>query len=217
MHFGQSCSKSRTQRRTRLVVGLSLLVLVVALAVVLSGCGGKLVTYTDNDFGFSFQYNDSWTLKNVDTADLPPDLSKSVRVFDPTGSSTGNDLTFDYISVDVYEVDPTLELTETEAKAQFTSYLDQIVADDSTATVIEDPSSVTVNGLPAIKATYSYAQKDLTVRTSEYWLAGDSGVLLMLYTSSSDKNWNGNSKVFTTFLNSFSIGSGASGTTTTAG
>jgi hypothetical protein len=217
MQSSQCCSKPRAQRRTRLVVGLSLLVVLVALAVVLSGCGGKLVTYTDADYGFSFQYNDSWTFKDVAAADLPLNASKSVGVFDPAGSDAGNELTFDYLSVDVYEIDATLALTEADLMTEFNSYLEQITADDSTAKVTEEPASTAVNGLPAIKATYTYTQNDLTVRTSEYWLLGDAGILYNLYTSSSDKNWDGNATVFSTFLNSFIIGGGAVGTTTTAG
>jgi hypothetical protein len=216
MQSSQYRSEERAQRRTRLAVGLSLLIVLVALAAALSGCSGKVLTYTDKDYGFSFQYNDSWTLRDVPAAELTSTAIKSIEVLDPRGSDAGDGATWDLVAVDVSELlDPTLELTPEVVMADFASYLEQMAAADTTFKVVDQPASITVNSLPALKATYSFTLDGATVRCSEYWLTGPEGLVYTLYTQSTEKNWDGNVAMFNTFLNSFSLGGSESGTTTT--
>ena len=188
---------------SRLLIGA----LLVTSVLLLPGCGGELVTYTDPDYGFTFQYADSWDLYDVPADELPVQASKSVGVFDPRGSDAGNDLTFDYFSVDIYNIDTEAVPTLSELEEGFAQYLDQLKTSDDTLRVIEEPGqTAAVNGLPAWEVTYSYSVGDTRVLCVEQRVLDTGGRIYSLRMQSSEDTWEANADVFSNFLDSFSTG-----------
>jgi hypothetical protein len=216
MRANHYCSTTRASRRTRLAVGLTLLVALIAVASVLSGCGGKVVSYTDSDFGFSFQYNDSWTFRTLAASELTTGVSRAVEVFDPTGSDAGDNSTYDSMRVEVIELDPAVGVTMDMITTDLKSYLEAFKSADASLKVTEAPTATTIGGMPCMKATYTFTTKGTDVRCTEYWILGPNDLAYSLYTQSSVKNWDGNVKLFDTFVSSFKSGGSAAETTTTA-
>lgn len=193
-------------RHCRLVLFAPLpLLIIIALFTMLAGCGGGTATYVDEDHRYSFSYGDTWDLLETPASALPAGASQSVGVFDPQGSDAGNDLTFDYVAVDVYDLGdaqiPTLE----EMKEGFDFYLSQLEASDDSLWVLDEPSTTVVNELPALVVTYMYRANDTEIRCSEYRLIDTRGYVLSLYTQSSSENWERNQEVFDTFLDTFTL------------
>lgn len=181
---------------------------VLALAVVLActACGGEIVTYTDSEYGFSFDYDDSWSLQESPQDDLPSGASRSVGVFDPRGSGGADNLTFDYFAVSVYDLGSDRAPTAEELKTGFSDYLLRLGESDDSFWVIEEPVSVEVNGRPAVSIAYMFSDSDQEIRCTEYRLVDLRGVVYGLYTQSAMTYWESNTAVFETFLNSFTLG-----------
>ncbi len=177
----------------------------IALAGLLTGCTGKIVTYVDPQRAFSFDYSDSWDLLEGAQGTLPTDASRSVGVFDPHGSGDGDNLTFDYFAVDIYELDKVTAPTAQELKEGFTDYLDRLKDSDDSFWVIDEPSATEVNGRPAIMVAYMYTADGVDVRCAEYRLVDVQGVVYSLHTQSSVANWDANAEMFSTFLNTFTL------------
>jgi hypothetical protein len=176
------------------------------LSLSLSGCGGDVATYTDSEIGFSFQYRDSWKLMVTPEDELQGDAAASVGVYDPYGSDDGDDLTFDYFSVDVYEtLTETLPTTD-ELREGFTDYLGRLDESDPSFRVIDQPIDTRINGRPALMVTYTYEAGGMDVRCAEYRLLGAAGFVYSLRTQSSEQNWKANKETFSIFLDSFSVG-----------
>ncbi len=215
MQSSQCSTMTRNLRLTRPALSLVLLVSLVLFAIALSGCGGKLATYTDPDFGFSFQYDDSWQLRHLAASELNEGVSKSVEIFDPRGSDAGDESTFDSLAVDVIELDPAADVTMEMMTTEFDSYLQAGMAADPSTKVTEQPTATTVGGMPCLRATYTFTYAGTEVRCTEYWILGADGIAYSLYTQSSFKNWDGNGAVFTTFVDSFKAAGSAADTATT--
>lgn len=194
-----------TRRYRHALFAALLLIIIVALAAMLAGCGGGTATYVDEDHGYSFSYNDTWDLQETPASALPAGASESVGVFDPQGSDAGNDLTFDYVAVDVYELGTAQIPTFEEMKEGFDFYLGQLEASDDSLWVLDEPSTTVVNGLPALVVTYMYRATDTEIRCSEYRLIDSRGYVFSLYTQSTSANWERNQEVFDTFLSTFTL------------
>ncbi len=182
--------------------------ILVVIAALLSGCGSATLTYVDPDYGFSFSYSDSWELAQTPASELPAHASMSVAVFDTRGSDAGNDLTFDYLSVDVYEPDSGPVPTPEEMMDGFEAYLEALRASDDSLRIVELPSTTVVGGQPALKVSYSYESGETKVRCSEYRLIDAKGLVYSLFTQASDANWQHDAETFSTFLDSFTISAG---------
>jgi len=175
------------------------------MALAFGGCGGEIITYTDSDYGFSFDYDDSWTIQESPEDDLPAEASKSVGVFDPRGSHDVDNLTYDYVAVSVYELGSEPTPTAAELKTGFAEYAQRLADSDETFWVKDPPASADVNGLPGVSIAYMYTDGDQEIRCTEYRLVDMKGLVYGLYTQSAVANWDDNRVVFDTFLNSFTL------------
>ena len=190
--------------RPRLAITLIAAAAFIAAACV--GCGGEIVTYTDAEYGFSFEYDDSWDLTEASVDELPANASKSVGVYDPWGSHTSDNLTFDYFAVEVYELEPATAPTVNELLEGFAQYLQQLQDSDPSLQVAHEPARTDVNGRPAAYIEYLYTADSVDVRCTEYRLVGKGGIVYSLHTQSAVDNWEENGEVFSTFLDTFSLG-----------
>jgi len=182
-----------------------LLVAVAVVAVLLSGCS-NVKTYSDPDYGFSFQYPKAWDLKDTEPDKLPAGVSKSVGAMDQAGSGT-EDYALDFVSVDIYNLGPDSGLTTETIQSEFEVWLEEAGSTDSTFRVADAPTAVTVGGLEGYKATYTYTDGDFQVRCTEYWLLKGE-VMYDLYTQATEDNWADNQKTFDAFVSSFKPGAG---------
>ncbi len=183
--------------------GLVLVVAVAVFAVLLSGCNSTK-TYSDPDYGFSFQYPGAWKLVVTQPDDLPTGVSKSVGALDQAGSGANN-YGLDFVSVDIYAAGPDSGLAADTIQSEFEAWLEEAGSGDSTFRVAAAPTAVTVGGLQGFEATYTYTDGDFEVRCTEYWLLKGE-VMYDLYTQATEDNWTDNQKTFDAFLMSFKSG-----------
>jgi hypothetical protein len=214
MQANQCCSTVRASRRVRLAVTLTLLVALVAVAGVLAGCGGPK-TYTDKDFGFSFQYSAPWTVSEASADDVLPGSSKAVNGVNQKGKDAGGDLVYDGFSVDVFEGGSQAEVTLEDVQAAADSVASEATAADPSVTVTEAPSATTVAGMSGFKLTITFEEQGTKVRVIQYWLLGETAVYALV-TQASEETWAQNQAAFDTFLSTFTVKGSASGTTTTS-
>jgi hypothetical protein len=201
----RSLARRAAHRSAGRIVGACVLLVVVALAVMLSGCGATTTkTYTDADFGFSFGYPDNWDIDAVKPADLPEGVSKSIGAFDPNGT-TRDDLGLDFVSVDVYEIDPSAGLTIDTLKTEFESWLADAKGFYATMEIVEAIAPAKVGGVDGYKATYTFTDQGIELRTTEYVLLADTAMYDLYLEAGKDK-WAGDQEIFNTFLTTFKPG-----------
>lgn len=196
------CRRPR-RRVLRAFGGAFLLVGFMASAIAACGNAGPK-TYSDPEYGFSFQYPSGWRIMEVEPSDLPEMVSQSVGAWDPRGSGNEAGMALDFVSVDVFELGTDSGVSTDTLQEEFERWLATTGFSDSTFSVVQDPVTVTVGELDGYQATYTYSENGIDVRVTEYWLLSDD-VLYDLYTSASEDHWEVNSAEFAAFLDSFAI------------
>lgn len=190
----------------RHIARLCLMAVVAALALMLSACGSKVpITYTDPDYGFSFQYPGSWKIDESAPSELPMGVSKSVGAFNPDGTGV-DDVGFDFVSADLYDIDKNgTGITPATLKTDFEGWLEDMKTSDSTMQIVEAPTPATIGGMTGYKATYTFTQQDKKLRSTEYVLLGNA-IMYDLYLEAGEDNWAGDQEIFAAFLASFKPG-----------
>lgn len=197
------------------------LVLVLGASVVLAGCGsaeegsatgdGSTATYTDDDYGFSFDYPSDWQVVTATETNLSGGAAPTVEVTvgNPDGAVI-DDTGVDIFMVRVYELnividESVLPQTLTELQGLITG----MQADDPSLQIIEPLSETTVGALSgyAFTATFQWADGTLMKTTSYFVFDGD--IEYQLLVQSTEDNWESNQDVFAAFVSSFQPGGGA--------
>jgi len=200
-----------------LLAASSLAALLVLTAIVVSACTDKSGSqtddesrsafkssaYIDDDFGFSFEYPDSWQIQHIAPSELAPAVAKEVSAFDLQGSDVGDNETWDIVSVEVYEGGEDLGYTLDELSQIQTDYLAGYQQSSFELEVLQSPTAITVGGLSGYKITYRGLVGGDQLHASEYMLLDDT-LIYNLWTQSIEENWDDNQQVFADFLSSFS-------------
>lgn len=193
---------SRGPRSLKSFVVLALAILLVMSAILLAACSKGPQTYTDDDFGFSFEYPGSWAIQHMSPAALSPGVAKEVGAFDQDGSDAGDEYTWDMVSVEVYQGGMDLDYTLDDISTMNDEYLADLQEQEPTLQVLESVTPVIVGGLDGYKITYTGSVGSTQIHCSEYTLLSHS-VIYNLWTQAAEENWDSNQSVFADFLASF--------------
>ena len=206
--------------RARLVALAALTLLLVSMVVTLAACGGDsggsaatgdVKTYTDETYGFTFEYPSDWKLQETaDQADVTSGASaaKMVAAYDPDGAKSETSYT-DLIEVSIYELSGTVDDSvmaqlEEEVKTVFAGLESQ--AND--LKVVEGMTAFSTAGVKGWKITYSFDKEGVPAQSTLYLLFGGS-LEYQLLVQSATANWQTDQAVFQAFVSSFAPGAGS--------
>ena len=192
------------------VVGLVLLTATFAVGACGSSggsAGSDLKTYTDADYGYSFQYPAGWEVQKGDSADVTAGGSAagSVGVFNPDGAVAG-DTYIDLAQVSVYELNVTIDESMMPAvKTEVEAVLASLESQASDMKIVEALTETTASGMSGFKVTYSFSKNGAPATSTLYFLfTGNIEYQVTLQAAS--ENWEADKPLFDALLASFKPG-----------
>ncbi len=206
--------------RTRLALPM-MLGLLLGITVVVLGCGGasttttsggptgstggsSVKTYSNGQYGYSFQYPDTWTLSEGSTADVSAGGTAvtSVGVYDPKGTIV-NGTAIDMAQISLYKLTVTIDDSMmADLKTEVENVLSSLESKAGEIKTIEALSSTTVNGMKGFKITYSLTKENAPVVSTLYFLFLGK-VEYQLTVQASETNWSAKKAVFDSMVASF--------------
>jgi len=197
---------------------LAVAFLVVGMSLALGACGSGdsggsgdadgVKTYTDPDFGYSFEYPAGWVLNEGGDTSVGSGAASagSVQVGDPKGAKVdGTGL--DGLVARVYELNLTVdESMLPDIRPEVEGLIADLLSQDASWKIVEDLTETSVAGVPGFKASFTFDyDADHPVKTTSYYLfAGD--VEYELVVQASTDTWEENQPVFAAFFASFRPG-----------
>ncbi len=197
-----------------ILLGL-VLALTVSASLLMAGCTSsvdeKPETYTDSEYGFSFEYPSNWqAFAGAETAvGGGAEPVAAVTVGDPKGARAG-DIGLDLFMVRVYQLNAVIDESLMPAVLGELEPLVAGLQSQDSSMVVEQPLTQTsVNSIPGYQCTWTFVGQDGTpMRTTSYFLfSGD--IEYQLVVQSSEQNWAKNQTVFAAFLSTFQPGGGS--------
>jgi hypothetical protein len=199
----------------RLVV---LACVVVSMVVTTGACGSTATgveTYTDPEYGYSFEYPAAWKLKVYEIT--PETLSGSggalvwgsnvsdVGVLDRNGA-TAADMYMDLAEVRTYYMgQPIDESNMSGLKDQLDSANVDWGSGVTDVKVVEALTETNIGGVGGFKKTHSFVKNGVPFVTTVYFLF--SGPMeYIVHTQAAEENWTANQPVFDALLASFKPG-----------
>jgi len=201
-----------------IVVPATILALVmVMMAATLVACGSsgdssgtttagdvETKTYTDSDYGYSFDYPETWKVEDSATSDVTAGgtATGNVGVYNPEGTVV--DKTYlDLMMVTVYKLNGVVDDSVIpQLKGEIESVLASLESQDSSMKVEEALAETTVAGMKGYKVTYSFTKKDTPTTSTLYFLFnGDTEY--QLTTQASTANWEADQPIFDAMIASF--------------
>jgi hypothetical protein len=208
--------KNRALRLLSQAVPMVLLLL--ALGLILPGCSADFnlscgdaetaaKTYTDADYGYSFQYPGGWVVQQGDSAKVTGGSSSDggMSVYDPEGTVAG-DYFIDLFQVSVYELAVTVdESMMPEIKSEVETLLADLETQGNDWTKVEDLSGATVDGMDGYQATYGFTTDGTPTMSTFYFLfTGDIQYQLTLQAAT--ETWEERRPEFDAIVASFTPG-----------
>lgn len=213
-----------TSARRWTLVTTAAVVLTVLLSWALPGCsfnvscgaeepggdaGGpaETETYTDADYGYSFDYPSDWKLDEDSSAEVEGGIaaSKGVSVHDPEGIRSEG-YYVDLFQVSIYELNITVdESTLPEIKPQLEEMIAGIGSQDSSWKTLEPLADAEVSGLSGFKTQVTHLMDGKQVNSQLYFLFdGNTEYELMLQAAT--ESWDSIQPDFDAILASFKPG-----------
>lgn len=215
-------------RATHINVVVILLLLATA-AIGLGACGsddpgggsdlptGIVATYTDDTYGFSFEYPANWTIHRNDEAQATAGASAvaSVGAYDPKGAASGNSY-YDLVEVSVYQLNGTVDdSVMSQIKEEVQATFAQIETQAGNWKATTELADVSLAGLKGWTVSYDFDLGGLPSKCTFYMLFGGTREYQLLLQASSE-NWEANKAVFDAFLAGFKPGTESPSTSATA-
>ena len=190
-----------------MVATLLLLGVTVALGACDSDASG-IKTYTDPDYGYSFEYPAGWVLNKSDTASVGSggDAASSVQVGNPEGARVG-DTGLDGLIVRVYELNQAVdESMLPQVKPGVEALIADLLSQDPSWKVEDTLTETNVGGVPGYRATFTFDwDADHPVKSTSYFLF-DGTIEYELAVQAATDTWEANQEVFGAFVASFAPG-----------
>jgi len=166
----------------------------------------SLETYTDPDYGFTFEYPSGWQIKLDTSAELSAGSSavKDVAVYDPKGAKVdGSPVNTAVISV--YKLRTSVDETMMEtARAEIDSVLREMESQDASWQRLEELTNTQLGAIPGFRINYGFSLDDTPAVTAMYFLFHkDTEYQLICQAVKTD--WPKYQDEFTAILESFSV------------
>lgn len=133
---------------------------------------GEFSTYTNPDFGFSFDYPSEWEIQEGSEAELTSGSGSvgGVSVYDPRGASVGG-YVVNLVQVSVYKLAVAVDETMMDTvKSEIERVLADLESQDPTLRRLEELSESRVGSLPGYKTAYEFSYGGTPTRTTFYFL-----------------------------------------------
>ena len=204
----------RVMTRWSVILAVLTLALIATLAP-LTACGDDASsssgekTYTDEKYGYSFEYPGSWKLEEGGTADISAGGSSaaSVGVYDPEGA-VAEDTFIDMMQVSVYELNVTVdESLMPEIKGEVEAVLETLESQAGGLDTLVPLAEAEVGGMSGYSVTYSFTKNGAPVTSTLYFMFSGE-VEYQLTVQAADENWQADQPTFDAILDSFDPGTG---------
>ena len=207
--------ENRPPASPRRLASVALLVCLLMLAMVgVAACGSgggesssDLKTYTDADYGYSFQYPAGWELKKGGTADVTAGGSavSSVGVYDPKGA-VAEDTYIDLAQVSVYKLNVNVDQSMMpDIRAEVEQVLASLESQSPDMKTVERLSETNVGGMPGFQVTYSFTKNGAPTTSTLYFLFKDN-LEYQVTVQAATQNWQAKQAVFKALVASFRPG-----------
>jgi len=196
--------------RRSLVSAVALVCVLVLAAVIVGACGSTATgvkTYTDTDYGYSFEYPAGWQVQEGASADVTAggSAAASVGVYDPKGA-VAQDTYIDLAEVSVYKLNVTIDDSMMpEVKSEVESVIAGLESQASDMKTIEALAETTVGGMSGFKITYTFSKNAAPVTSTLYFLFSGA-VEYQVTVQAADENWSAKKPAFDALLASFKPG-----------
>lgn len=172
-----------------------------------SGAQVEFKSYTNETYGFTFQYPKDWKLQEGAAAEVKAGSGAkvSVGVFNPRGAKAG-DKYIDIMQVAVYELRVSIdESMMPDVKTELQGVLAQLEAQSPDMNMEGDLTQTTVNGMPGFIITYTFDQ-DGEPATSTLYFLFQGAIEYQVSVQAATKNWQSLKPLFDTMVASFKPG-----------
>ena len=159
-------------RRARRRIAPAIVVLaVLLLAAVLSGCGSGERMYTDSTYGYSFRYPGTWKVQSGTTDVTAGGIAAgNVGVYDPSGTRVG-DIFVDLAMVTVYNLSFTVDdAWASEVRTELEAILEDLQEQTPDVKVEQPLSQATVGDLTGYAITYTFTKDGTRLRSTLYFV-----------------------------------------------
>jgi hypothetical protein len=210
--------KTRARRPLPMMASTVLLLLITGLVVVGCSAGFNLScgdtdpgtkTYTDDTYGYSFDYPGDWVVQEGDNADVTAGSGSEggVSVYDPEGTVAG-EAYIDLFQVSVYELAVTVD---DSMMPEIKGEVERLLADLETQggwTRTIDLTDTAVGDVKGYEVTYTFTT-DGTPATSTFYFLFTGAVQYQLTRQAATKNWEKMQPDFDAIVSSFAPGAGS--------
>ncbi|MFH0916388.1 MAG: PsbP-related protein [bacterium] len=200
----------RRLKRYPLVSAVVLAGVLLSAAILAGACGSPasgVKTYTDADYGYSFQYPASWEVQEGDSADVTAGGSAagSVGVYDPDGAVAG-DTYIDLAQISVYKLNATIDDSMMPAiKTEVEAVLASLESQASDMKTVEALAETNTSGMSGFKVTYSFSKNGAPTTSTLYFLFSGN-IEYQLTLQAADTNWEAKRPAFDALVASFKPG-----------
>jgi hypothetical protein len=168
---------------------------------------GETKTYTDPDYGYSFDYPESWKVDDSASSDVTAGgaATGTVGVYDPKGTVV--DKTYlDLMMVSVYKLNGVVDDSIIpQLKGEIESVLAGLESQDDSMKVESALAETTVAGMKGYEVTYSFTKNETPTTSTLYFLFnGDTEY--QLTAQASNENWETDQPIFDAMIASFRPG-----------
>ncbi|MCX8033173.1 MAG: PsbP-related protein [Thermoleophilia bacterium] len=165
-----------------------------------------LNTYSDPDYGFSFEYPSDWDI----TQNAPAEVSagsqsvKDIAVYDPQGSKAGGSPA-NGVQISVYKLLVSVDETILDAvKAEIEQVLANMENQDPSWRRLENLTSTHVGGVPGFKISYEFSLQGTPAKSAMYFLF-DKDVQYQISFQTTADDWSSYQDEFSRVLETFSL------------
>jgi PsbP-like protein len=164
-----------------------------------------LKTYTDPDYGYSFEYPADWVLQEDAPVETTSDVMTAAAVFAPDGARAGG-YSLDYADVVVYELGyAPSESDLRDMKGYLQDMYDKLADQDATLKVTQAVSETTVGGLSGYKTVFTYDVEGTPITCIQYYVF-DETLEYDLSVQAATENWTLDQVIFDAVIASFKPG-----------
>ncbi|MBN1321430.1 MAG: hypothetical protein JXA87_11405 [Thermoleophilia bacterium] len=214
----------RTQAGSRPPRAIGAVLLLLAIAITLGGCGCDLsfscgenagtgleglTTYTDSTYGYSFRYPGDWEVRESHSTEVSAGAASvsDVSAFDPDGAADSSGSRIDVLQVSVYQLAVAVEETALpEIKPVLEGLMEDFARQSEDYATLEPLSEARVGELNGYEVTCSFTMGETPV-TSTFYFLFDGDIEYQLLVQAAEQNWEADRQVFDAFVASFTPGS----------
>lgn len=194
--------------RMRLLAAATV-VLIASLTVgVLAGCGGGTTTYSNDEYGFSFDYDSGVFTESTDTSaagSAGGDSALTVGFFDENGTKQGDQYRDGFL-VNIYTLNVTVDESLLPAvKDEIEKLLPELGKAFGSGATFSDLTEVKAGTVMGFKTDSTYEMEGTPFKATMYFLISGATEYQLTFQAAEDR-WSELEPSFTQVIDSFQVG-----------